>query len=98
LRASKVADFCHDYEPGGLGCRGECTKPQCFGDFTEDLVRRSEEVDPGFILTLGICEGHGANVYLLREDDGKLYFKHGPGRDFLKGKEIEVPEPVEVRE
>jgi hypothetical protein len=93
-----LADFCHDWEPGGLGCRGKCEGPQCFGDFTKEVLRRGPEVDAGYILTIGICEGHGANVYLLREDDGKLYFKHGPGRDYFKGVEIEVPTSVEVRD
>lgn len=31
-----MADYCHDWEPGGLGCHPHVLcSPDCLGDFTE---------------------------------------------------------------
>lgn len=68
-----MADYCHDWEPGGLGCNGvgegNCP-PDCFGDFTSIIKKYSGEIEVGEEIMVGICEGHGAYVILFRDEEG----------------------------
>jgi len=83
-----MADFCHEYEPGGIGCIGadpkwpqrdlfvDCVPEECFGDFTW-LVRQYAPLLPiDFSQYLGICEGCGCDIYLDRGEDGVVWFEH----------------------
>lgn len=70
-----MADFCHDWEPGGLGCYPNVPcSPDCLGDFTEMAHNWAHKLKDGDEILLGLCEGHGANVYLIRDAD-KLYIE-----------------------
>jgi len=88
-----MADFCYDFDPGGLG--GEPP----MGDFNYAIKDGGlPELKPGYEIRLGICEGHGGCVYLVRDEDGSLWFEHGPGRDYRRGVDIEVPARKKVGE
>lgn len=87
-----MADFCHDWEPGGLGCcwmKCGCP-PDCIGDFTPTARARYKEVEPGYTLVLGLCEGCGAWVVLVNRD-GKYFVEH---EDIGSGKTISSKEWV----
>lgn len=72
-----MADFCHEWEPGGPWCgKGPCPD-DCLGDFTEKARRWAAVIDPGFYVILGFCEGHGQAVYLYRDKLGDFFFEHG---------------------
>lgn len=105
-----MSDFCHEFDPGGLGCphpeldegfTGDSNAPHCpehcLGDFHWALT--SEVVhglDVGFELLLGICEGHGTAVYLHRDDEG-YWFEHGPADpDEPRREEEKIPERKKV--
>ncbi len=74
-----MADFCHNADPGGLGCvavgwpvgedRVYRCGLDCYGDFTED-VRAIRAGEASF---LGLCEAHGF-VFAGRDDSGTAYF------------------------
>ena len=90
-----MADFCHDYEPNGIGCilpmkdNGGEHPDLCFGDFTELVKLHGPTLAPSYEVNLGICEGHGGCVYLVRDDDGSLWFEHG---EVMGGKQEGEPE------
>lgn len=70
-----MADFCHDWEPGGMGCYPHVPcSPDCLGDFTEMARKWAHKLTDGAEIILGLCEGHGSNVYLIRQAD-KLYIE-----------------------
>jgi len=72
-----MADFCHDYDPGGLGCGGEGDCPSdCIGDFTLVARSRARTMKPGYLFFMGICEGHGDYVFLVRQQDGSYIIEH----------------------
>lgn len=48
--------------------------PDCLGDFTEMARRWAHKLKDGKEILMGLCEGHGTNVYLIK--DGKLYIEH----------------------
>lgn len=86
-----MADFCHDFDPGGLG--GDPP----MGDFNWSVEHYKSILKPGLCVVLGICEAHGCTVSLVREEDGSLWFHHdGPGHDYIENKEIVVPEPKRI--
>jgi hypothetical protein len=97
-----MADFCHDLDPGGLGCGAaghdetKCPKP-CLGEFQWALTDATcQGLTPGYEVNLGICEGHGTVVFLTCDDEGKFWFEHGPG-DIEEGAEgYPIPEKKEV--
>ena len=75
-----MAEFCHDYEPGGLGCIGHpknpdgtCVQP-CYGDFQE-LVEQT----PHNCFNIAICEGHGEMFVVARLRSGEVRTAHVPG-------------------
>jgi hypothetical protein len=81
-----VADFCHEWEPGGLGChghgypkkRGKLQCPHdCLGDFTQTAREWAKKLGDGEEILLGLCEGHGTLVFLYREGE-QLYIEHAP--------------------
>ena len=106
-----MADFCHDFDPGGLGCphpelhEGFTGDPDtshcpalCLGDFQWILTPTvpNHSLTPGYEINLGICEGHGTCVFLTCDDEGKFWFGHGP-RDTEEGAEgYPIPEKKEV--
>lgn len=71
-----MADFCHEFDPGGLGCPhpGPC-KDQCLGDFETKALALAPNLREGRMVCLGICEGHGCNVWLVHADDG-VFVEH----------------------
>lgn len=91
-----MADFCHDWDPEGLGCGGGPCPEICIGDFTGLIEEHTKDLWPGFMVGAGLCEGHGSAVYFERHKDGSLWFKHGKGHDYIKDEPIEVPEPVRI--
>lgn len=72
-----MADFCHDYDPGGIGCPhpGPCPEP-CYGDFATmvDAVRRE---GTGTYDSF-ICEGHGSLFVAAVNYSGELKIWHAP--------------------
>jgi len=85
-----MADFCHKWEPGGLGCHGhnypenkskkgkvKCP-PDCLGDFTELARDFSKKLKDGQEIILGLCEVHEALVYMSRLGE-QLYVEHVSG-------------------
>jgi hypothetical protein len=70
-----MAEFCHDYEPGGLGCPQHGCPPDCIGDFTKTARQWATKLEDGKEVFLGLCEGHGAALYLYREH-ANLYVEH----------------------
>jgi len=81
-----MADFCHDFDPGGLG--GNVP----LGDFQWAVAALKdgtlEPILPGYVMILGICEGHGGYARLERDDQGVLWFNC----EAYNGPSIEVKE------
>ena len=78
-----MADFCHEFDPGGLGCPhpGPCAEV-CFGDFKDAWGGEIDELNPGYEMILGICEGHGITVVVVNID-GRLVMQHVGAADVL---------------
>ncbi len=79
-----MADFCHEWEPGGLGCYGhgypEINKktqcpPDCLGDFTQTAREWEKQIGDGKAILLGLCEGHGTRVFMYRRGR-QLFIEH----------------------
>ena len=92
-----MADFCHDFEPGGLGCFGHwpisadgenalCGEG-CYGDFTE-VVR---ELRSDGVYIVGLCEEHG-HAFAARDSAGKTWFVEIDPKDVGVGCERFRPE------
>lgn len=73
-----MADFCHAYDPGGLGCPhpGPC-QPGCLGDFDWDALIHEGTLQVGYEVMLGICEGHGSTVFMHRTEEGVFMVHEG---------------------
>jgi hypothetical protein len=78
-----MADFCHDWDPGDIGCvlpmreNGGTCPPDCLGDFTAEARAAAATLECGEEIDLGVCEGHGGHVVLRREHDG-FHVRHVP--------------------
>lgn len=57
---------------------------------------RLAPIDPGYFYNVGICEGHGSSVMVVKEDDGSWALHHGEGFDCLRGVKVDVPGPVRI--
>lgn len=72
-----MADFCHDYDPGGIGCPHPepCPEP-CYGDFMAmvDAVRR----EGAGTYDSYICEGCGSFFVAAVNHSGELKTWHAP--------------------
>lgn len=71
-----MADYCHDFLPGDLGCSTHPCPPDCVGDFTNSARSWAKKTKPGYEVQLGICEGHGALLFLVRKEDGSFVLEH----------------------
>jgi hypothetical protein len=79
-----MADYCHEWEPAGLGFHGhgypekngkvQCP-PDCLGDFTQMAREWAKKLGDGKEVFLGLCEGHGTRVFLYRYGS-QLYIEH----------------------
>jgi|PlaIllAssembly_1097288.scaffolds.fasta_scaffold00061_13 hypothetical protein len=91
-----MADFCHDYEPGGIGCGvfGKQCPEDCLGDFTASARAVVEKLPCNHHIVLGICEGCDAMAVLSRDDSGTFWFEHHPfdGTDMWTRKWRDDPE------
>ena len=86
-----MSDHCHDWEPGGLGCScaefsalGRCPT-DCLGDFTPQGRKWATKLSEGESISLGLCEGHGTDVFLLNRG-GALFVHHATGLEGLQFK------------
>jgi hypothetical protein len=92
-----MADFCHEFDPGGLGCPhpGPCPEG-CLGDFHSTAHEVVELLRPGYQTTLGICEGHGSVVIAEMDDDGVVWCEHTSTDDGSDGQATEPPKRIKV--
>lgn len=91
-----MADFCHEFDPGGLGCPhpGPCPDG-CLGDFGDAAQEAARMLSAGYEVQLGICEGHGLLVYAVMDDDGVVWCEHrGDAED--DGQATEPPKRIKV--
>jgi len=86
-----MADFCHDFDPGGLGGYHP------LGDFSWALEKWGSKLKVDEFVRLGLCEGHGCGVALERHEDG-LTLVHYEFSDFPLTDGEEVPPPKKIPE
>lgn len=87
-----MSDFCGLWANGSLAI----TRADIAGDFLADLERLEKNLQPGCFVPVGVCEGHGSGVGLVRDPRGGLWLVHVPmGRKKPKGMPdwVELPRP-----
>jgi len=88
-----MAEFCHDFDPGGLGGNHP------LGDF-EYIIQDIKDgkvgfLEPGDAVYIGVCEGHGCYICLFAEEDGSYTLRHD-GKAIPNCSGEPIPKPVKV--
>lgn len=77
-----MADFCGLWDRSSVAS----SRVDIAGDFLADVEQREKILQPGCFVPLGVCEGHGCGVGLVRDPSGVLWLVHVPlGRKKPKG-------------